>query len=126
MELDVGQHFQSRITVEERHTASSLGSGDLEVLATPALIAFLEMTCKDALSPLLPEGSTSVGTHIELDHLKASPVGAVILCHAVVTGIRGRLVDFAVRAEAGGIPVGAGHHTRAIVDRQRFLAGLNK
>lgn len=126
MELEVGHHFQSRITVEERHTALSLGSGDLEVLATPALIAFLEMTCKDALSPQLPEGSTSVGIHIDLDHLKASSVGAVVLCHAVVTGIRGRLIDFSVQAKVGGILVGEGHHTRAIVDRERFLAGLNK
>ncbi len=126
MSLDVGSTHTANFVVEPRHTAVFLGSGDLDVLGTPALIAFLEMTCRDAVRSAIGEDSTSVGTHMELDHLKASKIGAHITCFSEVTAREGRRIDFTIRAESDGILIAQGKHTRAIVDRERFLAGLNK
>lgn len=126
MEVDVGMKHNSRFIVEEHHSAKFLGSGDLEVLATPALIASLERNCRDSLSPVIAENSTTVGIHIELNHLKASKIGANITCSSEVVAREGRLVQFTVRAESDGTLIAEGKHTRAIVDRERFLAGLNK
>lgn len=126
MDLEVGLENTLEMTVEQQHTAAAMGSGDLEVLATPALVAFLEKTCKDLAGPVIPAESTTVGTRIELDHLKASAPGESIRCHCQVTGLAGRLIQFQIRAESEGRLIAQGSHTRAIVDRGRFLAGINK
>lgn len=123
---EVGLENTTDFTVAKEHTAAFIGSGDLEVLGTPALIAFLEKNCRDALRDLIPGDSTSVGIRLELDHLKASPLGAVVTCHSRVISAEDRLIRFEVRAESGGQLLAQGNHTRAIVSRDRFLAKLNK
>ncbi|NLB22873.1 MAG: thioesterase family protein [Clostridium sp.] len=124
--MELGMEHTSQFIVEEHHSAEFLGSGDLEVLATPALIAFLEKTCKDSIRPAMEKELTSVGIHIELDHLKASLIGAQIRCTSEVVAQEGKLIRFTVKAESNGSLIAQGKHTRAIVDRERFLAGLNK
>ena len=117
-------------TVTDDDTAAAVGSGSLPVLGTPRLLAWCEAATCAALEPTLPEGSTSVGTRISLEHLAASPVGQEVEVSAATTYVDGRLHRFAVSARhVGGLAgdgkiVGSGEVTRVVVDAGRFLARL--
>ena len=114
-----------RFTVGDDDTARSLGSGSLEVLATPRLLAWAEAATCAALDPELDGDDTSVGTRVDLEHRAASPVGAEVEVTARVAHRDGRLVRFEVVARDGaGRVVGHGEVTRVVVDRARFLARL--
>ncbi len=126
MEIRDGQRHSSDVVVEAQHSAAAMGSGDAEVLATPALVAFMERTCRDSLAGGLPEGTMTVGTRIAVDHLRASKIGAVIRIESEVTGVDRKLVHFRVTATDSGTLIGQAEHTRALVDRARFMAGLDK
>jgi predicted thioesterase len=113
------------ITVSTADTATAVGSGDIPVLATPRLLALMEAATVAAVDGRLDEGQTTVGTRVQLEHLRASPVGAVVRVHAEVGHVDGRLVRFEVAAEeADGTLVAHGQITRIVVDRGRFLARL--
>lgn len=104
-------------------TARAVGSGSLDVLATPRLLAWCEEATCSAVDPTLAPGSTSVGTRVRLDHLGASAVGATITTRATVTAVDGRLVQLEVVAvEHDGRVVGQGEIRRVVVDVERFLA----
>lgn len=103
-------------------TAIAVGSGDLEVLGTPVVIAWCEAATVAALQ--LDANLTSVGTHVDVRHLAPSPVGATIEVHAEITDRDDRTVTFAVEARDGGTVVARGTVVRAVVDRERFLARL--
>lgn len=116
-------------TVTDDDTALAVGSGSLPVLGTPRLLAWCEAATCAALEPTLPEGSTSVGTRITLEHLGASPVGQEVEVTAATTYVDGRLHRFTVSArhvgERGGAKVvGSGEVTRVVVDAERFLSRL--
>lgn len=131
----LGRTATREFVVSGADTAAAVGSGDLAVLGTPVLVAWCEATTCAALA--LPAGSTSVGTRVALDHLAASPVGAVVRVEARVTAVDGRRLTFAVEAYAPdhsgpgadepvgrGDLVGRGEVHRVIVDAERFLARL--
>ncbi len=110
-------------TVTDLDTASALGSGDLEVLATPRVLAWCEEATCAALE--LTAGQTSVGTRVDLEHLAASPVGAVVTATATVIHTDGRLVRFQVVAQdASGTLLASGEVRRVVVDRERFLSRI--
>lgn len=105
-------------------TARALGSGDLDVLGTPRLLAWLEEATCAALD-LAPE-QTSVGTRVEIEHLAASPVGATVTTTATAVHTDGRLIRFQVSAQAAdGALVASGEIRRVVVDRERFLARVS-
>jgi predicted thioesterase len=109
--------------VGDGDTAAAVGSGDLPVLGTPRLLAWAEAATCAALAPSLPEGRTSVGTRVVLEHRAASPVGASVRVTATVAHRDGRLVRFEVVAVDGDDQVvGHGEVTRVVVDADRFLA----
>lgn len=109
--------------VTDADTAAALGSGDLDVLGTPRLLAWLEEATCAALE--LPDARTSVGTRIEVEHLAASPVGVSITATAEQVYEDGRLVRFRVSAvDDRGTLVGTGEVRRVVVDRERFLSRL--
>lgn len=109
--------------VSDADTALAVGSGDLEVLGTPVVLAWCEEATCAALE-LSPE-QTSVGTRIDLEHLAASPVGAEVTATATVIHTDGRLVRFQVAAlDAAGTLLAAGEIRRVIVDRERFMARI--
>lgn len=115
----VDMHF----TVTESDTAIALGSGDVPVLATPRLIAWLEAATVREAAPRLADGQTSVGTAIRVRHLRATPVGGTIEVAAAVSAMEGRHLTFHVAAHDGhGDSVADGEIERVVVDRQRFLA----
>jgi fluoroacetyl-CoA thioesterase len=113
--------------VDDVDTAVALGSGDVPVLATPRLLAWCEAATVEALDGSLSDDETSVGTRVELVHASASAVGERITTTATVVAVDGRLVryDVAATTEAGAL-VAHGSVTRVVVDRQRFLARLDR
>ena len=113
-------------TVTDSDTAAAVGSGSLEVLGTPRLLAWCEAATCAALESSLGEGETSVGTRVSLEHTAASAVGATVEVTASVVYEDGRLRRFSVAAREGGKVVGTGEITRVVVDADRFLARLQK
>ncbi|MCW2788818.1 MAG: thioesterase [Aeromicrobium sp.] len=110
-------------TVTAADTARALGSGDLEVLATPRVLAWCEEATCAALD--LTAQQTSVGTRVELEHLAASPVGAVVTATATVVYSDGRLVRFQVSMQdSSGTLLASGEVRRVVVDRERFLSRI--
>ena len=109
-------------TVRERDTAETLGSGDLPVLATPRLVAWAEYATRSAIAGDLDDASTSVGTRVDIEHLRPSPVDAAVSVRAELTAVDGRSMRFDVSAahDDGGV-VGQGEVVRMVVDRDRFL-----
>lgn len=115
-------------TVTEEDTADAIGSGSLAVLGTPRLLAWCEAATCAAIEPLLSTGAASVGTRISLEHLVASPVGALLEVSATSVYVDGRLHRFSVAARhAGGSArntkvVATGEVTRVVVDAERFMS----
>lgn len=125
--MEAGQSATLEFTVSDADTAAALGSGDLPVLGTPRLLAWCEAATCAAVAESVEEGRTSVGSRISLEHLAASPVGAVVVVRASVAHVDGRLLRFEVVAEhaADGKVVGHGEVTRVVVDRERFLGRVS-
>jgi predicted thioesterase len=123
--MEVGATGQATTTVAAEATARSLGSGDVDVLGTPALIALMEAATVDAVADSLSPDSTTVGTSIRVDHTKPNRVGDEVSAFAALESIEGRTLTFAVRAESDGIEVGSGTIRRVVVDRDRFM-GSNR
>lgn len=128
MTIATGQSATLEFTVTDDDTAASLGSGDLPVLATPRLLAWVEAATCAAVAAGVDAGSSSVGTRVQLEHVAASPVGATVTVSATTSYVDGRLVRFEVVAEhtVGDTTkvVGHGEVTRVVVDRERFLGRL--
>jgi fluoroacetyl-CoA thioesterase len=122
--MENGRAGTVEFAVTEQDTAVALGSGDLPVLATPRLLAWMEAATCAAIAGMLPPGRTSVGTRVAVEHLAASPMGSRVSVTATVDHLDGRLVRFAVVASAvpEGTVLGHGDITRVVVDRERFLA----
>ena len=122
--LETGLTHTSSLTVTEALTAKAMGSGDMPVLATPAMMALMENAAMLAVSPELPEGSTTVGGHIESSHLKPTPLGVEVKAEATLTKVDGRKLYFTVKAMQGDAVIGEGTRLRFIVDREKFMSKL--
>lgn len=119
-----GLTHTSTLKVTNADTALEMGSGDMSVLATPAMTALMENAAMLAVSDSLPEGCTTVGGHISTSHLKPSRVGAQVSATATLDKIDGRKLYFTVKAHDGDTLIGEGSHLRFIVERDRFMAKL--
>ena len=104
------------------NSAITLGSGDMPVLGTPAMLALMENAAMLAVAEELDEGTTNVGGHIDSSYLKPSKIGAEVEATATVTRIDGKKLYFSVVAREGTTVIGEGTHLRFIVDRERFLS----
>ena len=133
--LETGLKHTSELTVSEGLTAIQMRSGDMPVLATPAMMALMENAAMLAVADELPEGCTTVGGHIESSHLRPSKIGDLVSATAEVTKIDGKKIVFKVAAYSGerlrvgddtsGMTLlGEGTHLRFIVDRERFMSKL--
>lgn len=123
MNLDTAIHT-SQLTVEEQHLAMNVGSGDLPVLATPAMIAIMENAAMLAVAPKIPDGCTTVGGQMTCSHLHPTPLGGVVYATAQLVKEEGRKLTFHIIAkDANGI-IGEADHLRFIVDKERFLSKL--
>ncbi|MBO4936444.1 MAG: thioesterase family protein [Alistipes sp.] len=122
--MDTGLSFTSTMQVTPEVTAEYIGSGDLAVLATPAMCALMENAAMMAVATHLEEGQTTVGTALNIEHLRATKVGKVISATAVLTEINGRELKFNIAARDEVGMIGEGTHSRFIVNREKFMGKL--
>jgi fluoroacetyl-CoA thioesterase len=120
MDLHPGLTGQAELTVGEEHTAPSIGSGKVRVLATPVMINLIEAAALKAIEHLLPPGYQSLGTHLDVHHVAATPVGMKARATAVVTKVDGRTVTFRVEAHDEKDLIGHGAHERVVVNVAKF------
>ncbi len=123
--ITLGRKYESRMTVTEEVTARTVGSGDMDVLATPMMIALMENAAMNAVAADLAQGESTVGGHISVSHVRPTPIGAEIRAMATVTKIEGRKIQFRVEAYEGDKLIGEGEHLRFIVNREKFLLKIN-
>ncbi|HUI14640.1 MAG TPA: thioesterase family protein [Xanthobacteraceae bacterium] len=110
----------SAIVVGPEHTAPFVGSGRIAVLATPVMINIIEAAALAAIEHLLPDGHQSLGTHLDVSHTAATPVGLRVTATAEVVRLEGRTVTFRVEARDDFEPIGGGSHQRVVVSVARF------
>ena len=114
------------MAVTEEKTAKAMGSGDLPVLATPAMIALMENAAMQCVAAELENGMTTVGVHMNAEHNKATAVGKTVTARATLASQEGRSYLFMVEEFEDGVQIGVGEHTRVAVNAERFLAKLAK
>ncbi len=121
-EIKVGLVNEAKTIVTEKNIASTMGSGCLRVFATPAMCCLMEKAASELMDSLVEEGSTTVGTALNIAHTAATPVGMEVVAKAEITAVEGRKISFKITAfdEAGEI--GYGTHERFIVFKEKFQA----
>ncbi len=123
--METGLSFTSSLKVEKQHTALEMGSGDLEVLATPTMVALMENAAMKAVANDLSEAETTVGGMMNTTHIKPSAIGEEVSATAVLVEVEGKKLTFFVEAkDSKGDVIGQGTHIRFIVNRERFLSKL--
>jgi predicted thioesterase len=120
--MNIGEIFEVNILVTENDTARAFGSGTLEVLATPKMIALMEMASYKSLEKYLENGQSSVGTYLDVKHVSATPVGMQVKARAEIIAIDGRRIEFNVSAYDEKGLIGEGKHERFIVNDEKFVA----
>ena len=120
MDIRPGLTGSAELTVGEEHTAPSIGSGKVRVLATPVMINLIEAAALAAIEHLLPAGYQSLGTLLNVRHLAATPVGMRMRAQATVTAVQGRTISFQVSAHDERELIGEGVHERVVVNVAKF------
>lgn len=123
--LKVGIKGEQELVVSEENAAKTVGSGTLDVLATPAMIALMEKTAWMSVQPELEEGCGSVGTKLDVTHDAPTPFGMKVRCESELIKVDGRRLVFRVEAfdECGRI--GSGIHERFVIKNQKFQSKAN-
>ena len=117
--METGLSFTSSLKVEKQHTALEMGSGDLEVLATPTMVALMENAAMKAVANDLSEEETTVGGMMNTTHIKPSAIGEEVSATAVLVEVEGKKLTFSVEAkDSKGNVIGQGTHIRFIVNLQ--------
>ena len=124
--IEPGLTGHAEMVVSTNDTAPRVGSGRIAVLATPTMINLIEEAALSAVEHLLPEGKQSLGTHIEISHVAATPVGMTVKAEAELIEVNGRKLLFAVRADDEMDLIGDGRHERVIVTAASFQARINE
>ena len=119
-----GMTRQETFLVEEQHTAYHIGSGDEKVLGTPWMISFMERVSNRLVAEHLPEGQISVGVHVDVQHLAATPMNAEIRVRAEVLEVVKNRVKLSIEAWDSQDKIGEGTHLRAVVDNERFMSNV--
>jgi predicted thioesterase len=126
LQLPTGLQGTAELVVGEQHTAPRVGSGRIHVLATPVMINLIEAAALAAVEQSLPEEHQSLGTHLDVTHVAATPVGMRVRATAEVVKVEGRTVYFHVRAEDERELIGEGTHERVVVNVNRFDERVRK
>ena len=123
--LESGLIYSSSGSVAEEILAATLGSGVLEVFATPAMVALMENAAMNAVVGELPAGATTVDAMMNTTHIKPSAMGDTVSATAVLKEVAGRKLTFEVHAKDSKGVIGEGMHVRYIVDREKFMSKLS-
>lgn len=118
--LKTGIKGTQKVEVVYENTATAVGSGVLEVFATPAMLALMEKTACDSVIPYLEDGCGTVGTEVKIKHTAATPIGMTVRCESELTEIDGRRLVFKVAAYDDAGIIGEGMHERFIVQNEKF------
>ena len=121
MEIPVGAKGRAEMTVTPDKTAAAIGSGSVEVFATPWMIAMMELSACNALAPYYDEGQSSVGTKLNVSHDAATPVGMQVCAEAEVIEVDRRRIVLKVTAWDGQGVIGQGTHERFLINAEKFL-----
>ena len=122
--METGLTYTSTVVVSKENVAATMGSGDLNVFATPAMVAFMENAALSAVEDQLPEGNTTVGAMIQTTHLKPTALGDTVLVTATLLEVEGRKLTFSVVASDSQGKIGEGTYIRYVVDRNKFMEKL--
>ena len=121
MSLVPGLKGSASVRVIHENTAAVVGSGSLEVFATPMMIALMENAALNTVKPFLAEGEATVGTEISVTHNAPTPIGETVTAEAELIAVDRRKLQFQVQARVGDEIIGRGTHTRFIINEERFL-----
>jgi predicted thioesterase len=121
MELKPGLEAEMTITVGEADLATAFGNEGVPVFGTPALLSYIEWTCREAVEEALPEGSLTVGTWVDLKHMAATPEGMKVTFRAKLVDVDGRKLTFEVEAHDEVEKIGEARHERFYLDAKKFL-----
>lgn len=126
--MEIGIKGDASFVVTKEMLATAVGSGTVEVFATPAMIARMEDTATRSVMPYLEEGQATVGTHVDVRHLDATPEGMKVTIHTELVEINanGKFLTFQVEARDECGVIGSGIHERAIINVGRFMEKVNK
>ncbi|MCI8962236.1 MAG: thioesterase family protein [Eubacterium sp.] len=124
--LKTGIKGKETTIVDESNTAKTMGSGTLDVFATPAMTALMEKTAWKSVAEELEEGCGTVGIRLEITHDAPTPLGMKVTCESVLTGIEGRKLTFEVEARDERGKIGSGIHERFIIDNKKFQEKANQ
>lgn len=120
----IGTKGEEKILVTSENAISFLGHEGARVLSTPHMIGYMERTCRNTVLPLLEPGYDTVGTHVNVSHLAAAPIGSSVTFRAEVIGVNDRRVQFRVEAWDETEKLGEGTHERAIINVAKFATRL--
>ena len=124
--LKIGLKGSADLIVGVEHTAPSIGSGKVPVLATPVMINVIEAAALAAVEHLLPAGHQSLGIHLDVRHFAATPIGMHVNATAELVAVDGRTLSFRVEAHDDKEPIGSGSHQRVVVNVARFDARIQR
>lgn len=120
--MNVGLTNRMEIMVDKTNVAGAVGSGSVDVFATPQMINLMERCCSYSVAPYMEQGCTTVGTIVNVSHLSATPIGMKVWCESTLTQIDGKKLVFDVKAyDEKGI-IGEGTHERFIINIEKFMA----
>jgi predicted thioesterase len=122
--IPIGAKGEEKLLVTSESAITYLGVEGPRVLSTPHMIGYMERTARDAVLPLLDAGFDTVGTHVDVYHLAAAPIGAVVTFTAEVVAVDGRRIQFRVEAWDETEKIGEGTHERAIINVAKFATRL--
>lgn len=112
--------------VKENNSAKNMKSGDLEVLSTPSLVAFMEQACRDFLNNYIEDGKTSVGTNININHLAPTSINKKIIIDFYLKEVKKeKIFVFNIEAFENDLKIADAEHTRVVVETEKFLNNLN-
>ena len=126
MNIQLDKVFEESYVVKNENSAENMGSGDLAVLSTPSLVAFMENAAKNYLNKFLPEEMGSVGSNINIDHIAPTLIGNSITVRGKITEIiKEKIIKFSIEAYEEDKKIGNAEHTRVIINNTKFLEKLN-
>lgn len=122
MEIKIGAEYTATVTVDSSNVASAVGSGLVDVFATPMMVALLELAAAKCIEGFLEPGQASVGTQVNVAHSGATPIGMQVRATATVREVERRRVEFDIVVRDDIEEVGRGTHTRFVIDKDKFTA----
>lgn len=126
MDIQIGAKASYKVIVDTSNTAKSMGSGSLDVFATPSMVAIMEKASTMALESYLEDGTTTVGTALDITHVSATPIGMNVYATSEVVAVNNREITFKVQAFDDAGLIGEGTHKRFIVMAEKFQNKANK